>query len=66
MMPSTSDGNRAKTHYYNVKQVAARLQVDQRTVRRLMASGVLPHHRFGRAVRISEEDLLAFEKKSRR
>ena len=41
-------------------EVAGRLGVSLRHVRRLIADGRLPVHRLGRAVRISEPDLLRF------
>lgn len=44
----------------DVADVAARLRVCSRTVRRLIASGALRAHRVGRLIRISEEDLQRF------
>ena len=41
-------------------EVAGRLGVSLRHVRRLIAGGRLPVHRLGRAVRISEPDLQRF------
>ena len=41
-------------------EVAGRLGVSLRHVRRLIAGGRLPVHRLGRTVRISEPDLLRF------
>lgn len=41
----------------DVADVAARLRVCSRTVRRLIAAGALRAHRVGRLIRISEEDL---------
>jgi excisionase family DNA binding protein len=43
-----------------IAEVAERLNVCERTVRRWIAAGLLPVHRFGRTVRISEADLAAF------
>jgi excisionase family DNA binding protein len=65
-MISNSDSNRTKPRWYKVKDVANRLNVDERTVRRWIDSGKLRHHRLGRAIRVSEEDLLAFERRCRR
>jgi excisionase family DNA binding protein len=45
--------------------VAARLDVSQKTVRRLIENGQLPIHRIGRQVRISEPDLAAYIARSR-
>ena len=41
-------------------EVAGRLGVSLRHVRRLIAGGRLPVHRLGRAVRVSEADLRHF------
>jgi excisionase family DNA binding protein len=64
-MTSKSDG-RANPRLYKVKEVAERLRVCERTVYRLIASNQLGHRRVNRMIRISEEDLLAFERKRRR
>ena len=53
------------TRWYTARDVAARYRVKERTVRRWIADGRLRAHRFGRAVRISQDDLIAFEKASR-
>ena len=53
------------TRFYTVAQVADLLAVSSRTVRRWVAAGDLPAHRFGRRVRISESDLRAFVQKGR-
>lgn len=46
--------------FVTIPQAAEALQVDERTVRRWIASGDLPARRIaGRAVRILEEDLAA-------
>jgi excisionase family DNA binding protein len=47
-------------HFYTVAEVADLLVVSTRSVRRWIADGDLPTHRFGRQVRISEADLRAF------
>ena len=52
--------------WYTASEVANRLKVSVRTVRRWIAQGDLRAHRFGRAVRVSSEDLEAFERQSRR
>ncbi len=43
-----------------VKEVARRLSISVKTVRRLVASGELPVHRIGRLVRIADTDLQRF------
>ena len=48
------------TTFFTIAEVAERLNVCERTVRRWIAFGLLPVHRFGRTVRISEADLAAF------
>ena len=52
--------------FLTVKQVAARWQASERQVHRLIASGELPVHRFGRSVRIAERDVRLFELDRRR
>jgi excisionase family DNA binding protein len=51
---------REPNRFVTVLDVAERLGVSERTIRRWIAAGILPVHRFGRAVRISEIDLAAF------
>ena len=43
-----------------VKEVAERLQVSTKTVRRWIAAGALSVHYIGRQLRVSEDDLLIF------
>jgi excisionase family DNA binding protein len=50
----------ATTVLHKVATVARRLACSVRQVRRLIASGALPVHRLGRAVRVSEDDLVRF------
>ena len=47
------------------EEVARRIGVSVRTVRRLIAAGDLPVHRIGRAVRITEDDLVRYLKLTR-
>jgi len=51
---------RAPNRFFTVLAVAERLGVSERTIRRWIAAGILPVHRFGRLVRVSETDLVAF------
>jgi excisionase family DNA binding protein len=53
------------SRWHTVKGVADRLDVSERSVRRWITLGLIRPHRFGRAVRISEEDLVAFERQAR-
>jgi excisionase family DNA binding protein len=46
--------------YLTVKKVAERLGLSKAQVYALCATGRLPHHRFGGAIRLSEEQLRAF------
>jgi excisionase family DNA binding protein len=46
--------------FFTIREVAERLDVATRTVRRWIKSGDLVAHRFGGAVRIAESDLKAF------
>jgi excisionase family DNA binding protein len=52
------DGQR--TTFVTITEVAERLNVCERTVRRWIDSKALPAHRLGRLVRISQADLAAF------
>ena len=54
--PPQDDQNR----FFTIRDVAERLEVATRTVRRWIKSGDLVAHRFGAAVRIAESDLNAF------
>lgn len=51
--------------WFSVKDVAARLKVSERTIRRWIACGQLRVHRFGRLVRIAKAELEDFERRSR-
>ena len=46
--------------FFTLDEVADRLQVSTRTLRRWIAAGELKAHRLGGVVRISGEDLRAF------
>ncbi|MEQ8397558.1 helix-turn-helix domain-containing protein [Thalassobaculum sp.] len=48
-----------------VREAAAALQLSSKTIYRAVESGDLPHHRFGRAVRIGLADLEAFANRHR-
>jgi excisionase family DNA binding protein len=51
---------REEIRFFTVAEVAERLGVSTRTIRRWIENGELVAHRFGRAVRIVERDLKAF------
>jgi excisionase family DNA binding protein len=48
--------------FLTIKDVAERLGLSTKTVRRLIERGELRVHRFGRSIRISEEDYNTFAK----
>ena len=52
--------SREPMQFYSIAEVAARIGVSSRSVRRWIKSGDLIAHRFGGAVRIAETDLRAF------
>lgn len=47
-------------HFHSIPQVADRFQVSEKTVRRWIEQGLLPVHRLGRQIRISDRDLEIF------
>jgi excisionase family DNA binding protein len=49
-----------------VQDVAARLAVSTKSVRRWITRGDLPVHRLGRQLRVAEDDLLVFLNRARR
>ena len=51
--------------FLTVKDVAQRLQLSDKTVRRLIDAGELPVNRIRRAIRIAEEDLAQLLKLTR-
>jgi len=51
--------------FFQVGQVAERWQCSEKKVRRLIENGELVAHRFGRLVRISLADLVAYERQKR-
>ena len=50
---------------HSVKDIAAMLRLSTKTVRRMIVRGELRVHRLGRALRVSEEDLVAFTNRHR-
>jgi excisionase family DNA binding protein len=57
---------RSNFKFYSVAQIAERLSVCPKTVRRLISSGKLHTHKVGRVHRISEEDLSTYMAGGRR
>lgn len=54
-----------ETRYYTVPEIAERWLSSERHVRRVISSGTLPVHRFGRLVRVSDTDLTIYERLNR-
>ena len=55
-----NSSHRSFSTFFTVADIAERLDVCERTVRRWIDEGLLRVHRFGRTVRIAEADLAAF------
>ena len=51
---------------FTIAELAKRLSVSTKTVRRWIESGELRHHRLGGAIRISDEDAATFMATRRR
>jgi excisionase family DNA binding protein len=51
--------------FLTVNELAARWKMSVRNMRRLIARGDLPVHRFGRLIRISLKDVVVFEVENR-
>ena len=45
---------------FTVDYLAEHLSVSDKSIRRWISTGELPHHRLGTSIRVSEEDLDAF------
>jgi excisionase family DNA binding protein len=58
--------NNRRPALLSAESIATELGLSVRTVRRLIETGELRAHRFGRAVRISQEDLNVYIAKSRK
>jgi excisionase family DNA binding protein len=52
--------------YVTAPQAAVYLNVSRNTVYHWLKRGYIPHHRFGRLVRIRWDDLRAFEEETKR
>jgi excisionase family DNA binding protein len=51
---------RLASRFLTIRDIAGRLNVSTRTVRRWIKSGALVSHHFGGVVRVSEADFMAF------
>ena len=49
-----------------VKQVAERLNLSESKIYELLERGELPHHRFGGAIRVSEEQIAEYLERTKR
>ena len=61
MTTTIVDKPKAKA-FHTVNEVATRWSSCERSVRREIKAGNLVAHRFGRSLRVSEEDLRAYER----
>jgi excisionase family DNA binding protein len=57
---SNASSNTPPKRFHSVATVARLLEVSEKTVRRWIDAGDLPHHRLGRQIRIADDDLRAF------
>ncbi len=64
MTPPTP-GTSPLPSFYSVSETAKLLKVNPKTVRRWIEHGDLTVHRFGRQIRITEPDLVAFIRQHR-
>ena len=64
-MTKRNDKDQTADDFLTVGQVARLLQISEREVRRWIATGALRVHRFGRAIRISREDLDDFIRRAK-
>lgn len=51
---------------FRVKQVAERLTLSASKIYEMIESGELPHHRFGGAIRVSEEQIVDYMNRTKR
>ena len=58
--PAPAAASLDEPEFNTVANVARRTGMSERVVRRWLADGDLPFHKFGRAVRIAEADLQRF------
>ena len=54
------------TEFFTPQQLAQELEVDERTLRRERARGLLPFHQVGRAIRHTRADLEEYLKRTQR
>ena len=54
------------TKLLTINDVAERLNISPRQARRLIKKRLLPHHRIGRSIRISQDDLERFVASTRK
>ena len=64
-MNTTETNEHPNCRYWTVSEIADRWQCSDRHVRRLIASGQLTAHKFGRLVRVGEADLTVCERVKR-
>ncbi len=64
-MTATTPGTSPLPALYSITETAELLKVSHRTVRRWIEKGDLTAHRFGRQIRITDSDLVAFIRQCR-
>ncbi len=64
-MTATTPATSPLPAFYSVTETAKFLKVSPRTVRRWIEKGDLTAHRFGRQIRITDSDLMAFIRQHR-
>ena len=64
-MNTTKSNEHPNCCYWTIPEIADRWQCSERHVRRLIASGQLTAHKFGRLVRVDEADLKVCERVKR-
>ena len=57
---SITAGGAGSSRALSIAAVAAHLDVSSKTVRRWVDAGELPHHRLGRQIKITQQDLSIF------
>ena len=61
-----ANDNVPNSPFLTLAQVATRWQINEKTVRRLVWSGELTHHKIGQQIRIGMPDLVTYERLNRR
>ena len=65
-MTETPKAGSSTQKFYTMRQLAERWQRDKRSIDRDIKSGNLVAHKFGKSVRIAEDDVLLYEAMGRK